>query len=125
MGHKKSGKRAARDRKGRFLKGQPGGPGRPKGSKNRYTDLKASFLAVLGELGGEEWMKETAEKYPVEFMRMLARMLPKATDIDLRADVSIGDEKARERARELIEEVNRRVEGKTEGGSPKGPSGAS
>jgi hypothetical protein len=45
---KTAGKRGSRDRQrgdlGRFLPGNPGGPGRPRGSRNKVTELVESML---------------------------------------------------------------------------------
>ena len=39
---------------GRFLNGNKGGPGRPKGSVNLYTQIKNDILEVWNQEGGRE-----------------------------------------------------------------------
>lgn len=55
------------------------GPGRPKGSKNRFTALRDSFLQAFEELGGYrglvEWAAKNA-KTQGDFYRLVAKMLP-------------------------------------------------
>ncbi len=38
------------------------GPGRPKGSKDKFTSLKESFLETYQEIGGTEALTEWASK---------------------------------------------------------------
>ena len=52
------------------------GPGRPKGSKNRFTLLRKEFLATYDELNphtGREHLVEWARKNPTAFYRIIAR----------------------------------------------------
>lgn len=44
-----------RNEKGRFIKGNTG---RPKGAKNKFTNLKQSFLDAFVDLGGTEGLKK-------------------------------------------------------------------
>ncbi len=56
------------------------GPGRPKGSKNRFTLLRKEFLATYDELNphtGREHLVEWARKNPTAFYRIIARLLPR------------------------------------------------
>ena len=57
---------------------EKGNPGRPKGSVNRFTNLRKAFLAAFEAIGGQEalgkWAKQKENRG--DFYRMLARMLP-------------------------------------------------
>ncbi len=56
------------------------GPGRPKGSKNRFTLLRRELLATYDELNphtGREHLVEWARKNPTAFYRIIARLLPR------------------------------------------------
>ena len=57
----------------------PGNPGRPKGSQNRFTNLRKSFLNAFADIGGEaalgKWAKQKENRG--DFYRMLAKMLPR------------------------------------------------
>ena len=53
------------------------GRGRKKGTLNKITrDLKEAILNTFQGLGGEDWLRKQAEKNPVAFMTLLARVLP-------------------------------------------------
>jgi len=61
------------------------GPGRPKGSKNKFTELKEAFLEAFEELGGVDglvkWAKKN-NKCQGEFYKMIAKMLPSNVGIE-------------------------------------------
>lgn len=71
---------------------QPG-PGRPKGTKNKFTDLKKSFLEVFEKIeknsekknnnvkGLYEWAIKN-DKNQGMFYQMIARMLPSNIDVN-------------------------------------------
>ena len=58
---------------------QGAGPGRPKGSLNRFTNLKNAFLEAFERTGGidslTEWGKQPRNRR--DFYRLLAKLLPK------------------------------------------------
>ena len=59
---------------------------RPKGSKNKFTDLKQSFLDAYEKIGGTdgliEWGKKDRNR--TAFYQMIAKMLPAKIDADIR-----------------------------------------
>jgi len=59
------------------------GPGRPKGSKNKFTSLKDTFLGVFEKMGGEEellaWAKKS-ERNKAVFYGWITKMLPANVD---------------------------------------------
>lgn len=63
--------------------------GRPRGTKNKFTSLKASFLDAFEAAGGTEFLIAFAKdkRNQAAFLHMLARMLPSQTKVD--ADVSM------------------------------------
>ena len=66
------------------------GPGRPKGSKNKFTTLKNSFLKAYQAkdgFGGDEALKLFAKKNPEAFLQMIKSLLPK--DLDVKTDGEI------------------------------------
>jgi hypothetical protein len=65
-----------------FEKGNPGGPGRPKGSKGVITDLREMFLAALDQAGGVKYLRAKATSHPNAFMSAVARMLPQFIKTD-------------------------------------------
>lgn len=73
---------SVRDSIGRFLPGQSGNRnGRPKGSKNKFTELKDVFLEALEEVGGKEYVKLVARTDPKTFLTLVAKMLPRHNDV--------------------------------------------
>lgn len=66
---------------GKFKKGNPGGPGRPKGSKNKFTTLRESFIEAYIKLGGTKgmvkWVKKN-ERNRAAFYRDLVRLIPQS-----------------------------------------------
>ena len=69
-----------------FEKGNPGGPGRDKGSQNKVTkDLVKGVLGVLDEIGGWEGMIEWVEGSPKRretFYGWVMKMLPSNVNLD-------------------------------------------
>jgi len=76
-----------RNDNGKNFKATPG-PGRPRGSKNKLTNIKDEFLfayEVIGGLGGlTAWAKK--EENRTEFYRMLTRLFPR----EIKAEINIG-----------------------------------
>ena len=70
-----------------FETGKSGNPnGRPKGTKNRYTEIKESFLKAFDKLGGTKglvnWVNEDTRNKKA-FYEMIVSLLPKKTEMDL------------------------------------------
>ena len=84
-----------RDDRGHFA---PGNVGRPKGSRNRFTDLKQNYLAALEHLGkphqqkpgneglspGTAYLVDFAEKHPKAFVMGLVKLLPSTSKDELK-----------------------------------------
>jgi len=87
---------------GKSYKVKPG-PGRPKGSKNKLTNIKDEFLfayEVIGGLGGlTAWAKK--EENRTEFYRMLTRLFPR----EIKAEITVGRAISEYTTEELIEIV--------------------
>ena len=84
---KHSGKNGtkARDGKGRFTQGNPGGPGRSRGSINKISaSLKDEIREAYRLRGGIKWLKKLSDR---EFIRLLEKVMPKeiAADVKMRA----------------------------------------
>jgi len=79
------------------------GPGRPRGSKNKLTNIKAEFLfcyQIIGGLGGlTAWAKK--EENRTEFYRMLTRLFPR----EIKAEINIGRSISEYTTKELVEIV--------------------
>lgn len=61
---------------GRFLTGNNGG-GRPKGSRNRLGEQFLDDLYALWETDGVAALKQARDEKPMEFVKMVAGLLPK------------------------------------------------
>ena len=72
-----------------FQTGNSGGPGRPKGSKNKLSE---SFLHDLLEHYLEEGkavIKRVCEERPEVYIQLIARLIPKDLDIKHSGDVTV------------------------------------
>lgn len=53
------------------------GLGRPKGVPNKITsDIKAMILGALEAKGGQAYLEQQAEKNPIAFMGLIAKVMP-------------------------------------------------
>ena len=85
---------------GRFVQGSSGNlNGRPVGSKNKFTTLKAAFIEAFEEIGGVDNLIEWARCNQTEFYRMLARLMPREIHADVNAGYSLV---------ELLQEIDER-----------------
>ena len=67
------------------------GKGRPKGCKNKFTDVKTAFLRAFEQIGHEEALVKYAAGSRTargHFFEMIARMLPKTMDVDVIGNVT-------------------------------------
>ena len=72
-----------------FEKGKSGNPnGRPKGAKDKFTNLKEEFLKTFHDedgIDGAKGMKELIKgstKYKFIFLQMISKMLPSNVTVD-------------------------------------------
>ena len=66
-----------RDAQGRYLKGKPGGPGRPLGALNVVTrSLREQVLDGFSKRGVSAFVEALADESPSAAAGLLARMLP-------------------------------------------------
>lgn len=58
------------------------GKGRPKGVPNKFTGtVREAVLAAFGKLGGVRWLVKLGQTNPVEFARLLGRLLPREVSV--------------------------------------------
>ena len=79
-----------------FKKGESGNPeGRPRGAKDKFTDLKDEFLKAFYDedgIGGAVGIKELLRNSPrnkIVFLQMISKMLPSNVDVEHSGDVII------------------------------------
>jgi hypothetical protein len=77
-----------RDRRGRFVKGAKGGPGRPKGSPRNV--LAQDFLHAMAAdfaIHGAATIEKVRTENPTAHMRACVDLLPKEAVLDVNVDV--------------------------------------
>jgi len=77
--------------------------GRPKGSKNKFTNLRNSFLHVYQLLGGDMALRAWAEKNDRNkgyFYQMITKLLPQEHDVSGGMSVTVKKIVSDERAKE-------------------------
>lgn len=89
-----------RNRRGQFVEGNPGGPGRPPGARNKLGEQFLGALADDFERNGREAIEAARQADPVAYLRMIASLMPKALEAHLTASVSF---------RDALEELEERV----------------
>ncbi|WP_082840302.1 hypothetical protein [Gemmata sp. SH-PL17] len=58
------------------------GKGRKKGTPNKFTGtVREAVLAAFGKLGGVRWLVKLGQTNPVEFARLLGRLLPREVSV--------------------------------------------
>ena len=103
-----------RDAEGRFSKGNPGGPGRPKGEPNVIPgEIKGDILTAYHERGGINWLRGLKDNL---FVRLLEKIMPKEIAADIRATAGIdrgkdGPGMSEEELLDLIEQVGASLDG--------------
>lgn len=91
---------------GRFLPGNNGGVGRPKGSRNKLGDDFLKALASDFEEHGTAVIAKVRETKPEVYLRVVADLLPKNVKVDGRVGLSaddLSDDERRARIVELLE----------------------
>jgi hypothetical protein len=75
-------------RTGRFLPGNSGFGGRPKGARSKLGEQFLEDLRTVWEERGIEALRRCAEEEPSAFVRVLAGLLPR--DLNINATTTIG-----------------------------------
>jgi len=79
------------------------GPGRPKGSKNKFTEIKDEFLSAYNFVGGlgalTQWAKKKENR--TKFYEMLTKLFPR----EIKAEINIGRAISEYTTEELVEIV--------------------
>jgi hypothetical protein len=77
-----------RDETGRFVPGNPGGPGRPKGSRNRLAESFFKALADDFEQHGIEAIRAARANNPGEYARIVAGLQKQLAEVEAEVQVS-------------------------------------
>jgi hypothetical protein len=76
-----------RDSNGRFIPGNPGLPGRPKGSRNMLADAMIDDLYRDWKEYGIQAIRAVRESRPAEYLKVVAVIVSKCTDLSLSDDM--------------------------------------
>jgi hypothetical protein len=75
-----------RGERGRWVKGTPSpSPGRPVGSRHKWTDAFLKDLAKVWADEGEAAMRQTAREEPAKFVAICASLIPKDVQVAISA----------------------------------------
>ena len=72
-----------------FKAGQSGGPGRPKGSKNKVTEEFLRVLAADFKKHGKSVIERVRKESPEVYIRLAAQLVPKDIDVRHSGDVTV------------------------------------
>ncbi len=72
-----------------FKEGHSGGPGRPKGARNKVTKAYLDAVAKSFAKNGPEVLEIIKEKRPDVYMKLVAALVPKDLDVNLSGNISI------------------------------------
>ena len=71
----------AQDGKGRFLPGNNGGPGRPRGARNKLGEAFLENMLADWERHGVAAITEVREAKPDQYLKVVASILPKELNV--------------------------------------------
>ena len=94
-----------RDDKGRFLPGNSGNGGRPKGSRNRLTSMVLSTLAADFDEHGADAVAKLREKDPAAYLQMAINLIPRQL---IAQQETLPDFESWEEVNEFIEQAKRK-----------------
>jgi len=65
------------------------GMGRPKGSKNKFSQFKNDLMKAYEKNGGLKWLTEWAKDNPTEFVSIVSKMLPKEINVKQSGEITV------------------------------------
>ena len=78
---------ASKDTK--FKKGHPGGPGRPKGARNKVTDIYLDALASTTTDDVLQVVEKLKVSRPDAYLKLLSALVPRDLDINHSGNLSV------------------------------------
>ncbi|MEO0612454.1 MAG: hypothetical protein AAFY83_03955 [Pseudomonadota bacterium] len=84
-----------------FQKGHPGGPGRPKGSRNKLGEAFLADLNAAWEREGPDAIQRVIRDKPDVFLKVVAALVPRQLDINAKPVEAMTDDEIADRLREL------------------------
>jgi hypothetical protein len=97
-----------RDEKGRFLPGNSGFGGRPKGSRNKFGEAFINDFYDVWQRLGIKALEQAAEKQPAKFIMVAASLIPQHFKFEHEHKLAgLSDEELQQRLIEAEEELAR------------------
>ena len=89
------------DAKGRFIAGNSGSGGRPKGARNKLGEAFLSDMLADWEEHGVEAIATVREEKPDAYLRVVASILPRDLNVNVNNMDGVSDDELIDRMREL------------------------
>lgn len=94
-----------RDDKGRFIAGNSGNGGRPKGSRNKLGESFVADLLADWENHGSETIEQVRKERPADYLKVVASILPKDVNVNVRPLEEMTDDQLRKQVEQLLAEL--------------------
>ena len=100
---------AIRTSNGQFQSGSPGGPGRPKGARNKLGAAFIDDIHAAWEKHGRDALDRMIKERPGDFVKVVAHLMPKDLHMSLNANPleDLTDDELREKIRETTRELRK------------------
>ena len=72
-----------------FKNGNAGGPGRPKGARNKFSEAYVEDVFASWKKGGKKVIEKVMKERPDVYLRVVAQLLPKDLDVRQSGDVMV------------------------------------
>jgi hypothetical protein len=82
----------SRDEKGHFVSGFKGGPGRPKGSRNKLGEAFLDNLYSDWQENGVQALRDCRQQNPAAYVKTVASLLPKQVEVNTNGIASMSDD---------------------------------
>ncbi len=93
------------EKTGRFVAGNSGNGGRPKGSRNKLGEAFVADMLADWEAHGVQAIAKVRDEKPDAYLKVVASILPKQLDVNVRPLEEMTDDQLRKQAERLIEEL--------------------